>query len=93
MDDRDRWREDQEDPCWQRDMMMIYILEELPVEYQMKRITSLIVIYEGLYFDLAQGQMNGAPNENYITYNCIVYLLPLFDLFFAFKKFSENFKH
>ena len=24
---------------------------------------SIIVIYEGLYFDLAQGQMNGAPNE------------------------------
>ena len=23
----------------------------------------LVVIYEGLYFDLAQGQMNGAPNE------------------------------
>ena len=23
----------------------------------------LIVIYEGLYFDLAQGQMIGAPNE------------------------------
>ena len=22
-----------------------------------------VVIYEGLYFDLAQGQMNGAPNE------------------------------
>ena len=25
--------------------------------------SSNIVIYEGLYFDLAQGQMNGAPNE------------------------------
>ena len=23
----------------------------------------VVVIYEGLYFDLAQGQMNGAPNE------------------------------
>ena len=22
----------------------------------------IVVIYEGLYFDLAQGQMNGAPN-------------------------------
>ena len=22
-----------------------------------------VVIYEGLYFDLAQGQMNGAPNS------------------------------
>ena len=29
----------------------------------------LIVIYEGLYFDLAQGQMNGAPNETR-THSC-----------------------
>ena len=28
-----------------------------------------IVIYEGLYFDLAQGQMNGAPNETR-THSC-----------------------
>ena len=27
------------------------------------------VIYEGLYFDLAQGQMNGAPNETR-THSC-----------------------
>ena len=26
-----------------------------------------VVIYEGLYFDLAQGQMNGAPNETLVT--------------------------
>ena len=26
-------------------------------------VISVVVIYEGLYFDLAQGQMNGAPNE------------------------------
>ena len=30
---------------------------------------TLIVIYEGLYFDLAQGQMNGAPNETR-THSC-----------------------
>ena len=29
----------------------------------------LVVIYEGLYFDLAQGQMNGAPNETR-THSC-----------------------
>ena len=29
----------------------------------------IIVIYEGLYFDLAQGQMNGAPNETW-THSC-----------------------
>ena len=29
----------------------------------------IIVIYEGLYFDLAQGQMNGAPNETR-THSC-----------------------
>ena len=28
-----------------------------------------VVIYEGLYFDLAQGQMNGAPNETR-THSC-----------------------
>ncbi len=28
-----------------------------------------LVIYEGLYFDLAQGQMNGAPNETR-THSC-----------------------
>ena len=28
-----------------------------------------IVIYEGLYFNLAQGQMNGAPNETR-THSC-----------------------
>ena len=28
-------------------------------------ISTIVVIYEGLYFDLAQGQMNGAPNETY----------------------------
>ena len=27
------------------------------------RTAGIVVIYEGLYFDLAQGQMNGAPNE------------------------------
>ena len=27
------------------------------------------LIYEGLYFDLAQGQMNGAPNETR-THSC-----------------------
>ena len=27
------------------------------------------VIYEGLYFDLAQGQVNGAPNETR-THSC-----------------------
>ena len=26
-----------------------------------------VVIYEGLYFDLAQGQMNGAPNETIVS--------------------------
>ena len=31
--------------------------------------TSVVVIYEGLYFDLAQGQMNGAPNETR-THSC-----------------------
>ena len=25
-----------------------------------------VVIYEGLYFDLAQGQMNGAPNARVV---------------------------
>ena len=30
---------------------------------------STVVIYEGLYFDLAQGQMNGAPNETR-THSC-----------------------
>ena len=29
----------------------------------------LVVIYEGLYFDLTQGQMNGAPNETR-THSC-----------------------
>ena len=28
-----------------------------------------VVIYKGLYFDLAQGQMNGAPNETR-THSC-----------------------
>ena len=27
-----------------------------------------VVIYEGLHFDLAQGQMNGAPNETRTQY-------------------------
>ena len=30
---------------------------------------SRVVIYEGLYFDLAQDQMNGAPNETR-THSC-----------------------
>ena len=29
----------------------------------------VVVIYQGLYFDLAQGQMNGAPNETQ-THSC-----------------------
>ena len=29
----------------------------------------VVVIYEGLYFNLAQGQMNGAPNETR-THSC-----------------------
>ena len=29
----------------------------------------VVIIYEGLYFDLAQGQMNGAPNETQ-THSC-----------------------
>ena len=28
-----------------------------------------VIIYEGLYFDLAQGQMNGEPNETR-THSC-----------------------
>ena len=32
-------------------------------------IDQKVVIYEGLYFDLAQGQMNGAPNETR-THSC-----------------------
>ena len=43
---------------------------------QRKTVTTLMmlykdtkVIYEGLYFDLAQGQMNGAPNETR-THSC-----------------------
>ena len=39
--------------------------------YIIKNIGKLlnVVIYEGLYFDLAQGQMNGAPNETR-THSC-----------------------
>ena len=37
----------------------VYILIWSKVEIQEVEV----VIYEGLYFDLAQGQMNGAPNE------------------------------
>ena len=31
--------------------------------------TQAVVIYEDLYFDLAQGQMKGAPNETR-THSC-----------------------
>ena len=30
----------------------------------MKKAALFIVIYKALCFDMAQGQMNGAPNEN-----------------------------
>ena len=38
--------------------------------YEFSKVTvASVVIYEGLYFDLAQGQMNGAPNETR-THSC-----------------------
>ena len=35
----------------------------------MMKVLNAVVIYEDLYFDLAQGQMNGAPNETR-THSC-----------------------
>ena len=42
--------------CWRRN-------QEKLTDLQINRQILVVVIYEGLYFDLAQGQMNGAPNE------------------------------
>ena len=50
---------------------------------------SQVVIYEGLYFDLAQGQMNGAPNETdshkYLwlsvsTFQTLIYICFIIDI-------------
>ena len=41
----------------------------LVVELANHYTTKGALIYEGLYFDLAQGQINGAPNETR-THSC-----------------------
>ena len=44
-------------------------IEYVPTSLSTLVCSHLVVIYEGLYFDLAQGQMNGAPNETR-THSC-----------------------
>ena len=40
------------------------LARELRKLWNMRRtVTPVVVIYEALYFDVAQGRMNGAPNE------------------------------
>ena len=46
------------------------MIGELYIQWQnLFRVLGTKVIYEGLYFDLAQGQVNGAPNETR-THSC-----------------------
>ena len=45
------------------------IWKEIPLDFLEKIATLSSVIYEALCFDVAQGRLNGAPNENR-THSC-----------------------
>ena len=65
MDDRDGWRERVEESCAINRTLLLLLLLVVVVVVEVV----VIIICEGLYFDLAQGQMNGAPNETR-THSC-----------------------
>ena len=58
---------------WMIDCLKLYKITDKDIKFITKTMKNskveLIVIYEGLYFDLALGQMNGAPNETR-THSC-----------------------
>ena len=47
----------------------LYIHKYINMPFQIEDMEFLIVIYKALCFDVAQGRMNGAPNETR-THSC-----------------------